>query len=99
MTRASLLAACASATLGCALTPLDAPSETGVDGDAAAALVPFVDINPDPGIVEVELVAEPASFEYLAGAPPPCGRTATPRRRTPPHAYPVRCSRRGAATG
>lgn len=29
----------------------------------------LVDLNPDPGVVEVRLIAEPATVEYLAGKP------------------------------
>lgn len=39
-----------------------------VDDDERAPQ-PFVDLNPDPGVVEVRLAASPGEVEYLAGKP------------------------------
>ena len=41
----------------------------GGSDEPSLAPLPFVDTNPDPNIVEVELVAEPATHEYLTGKP------------------------------
>lgn len=41
----------------------------GGSDEPSLSLLPFVDTNPDPNIVEVELVAERATHEYLAGKP------------------------------
>jgi FtsP/CotA-like multicopper oxidase with cupredoxin domain len=62
-------ATCALVSTGCALTPLPEPAAHGVDdGAPPAALVPFVDLDPDPRVVEVELVATRAAFSYLPGS-------------------------------
>ncbi|HWB76628.1 MAG TPA: multicopper oxidase family protein [Nannocystaceae bacterium] len=59
MTRAPLLAA--AVALGCA-----PPSDTDEER-ALRELVPAVDVDPDPSVVEIELVAAPASFSYVDG--------------------------------
>ena len=50
-----------------------APGCTGASGKDGSRdsieLVPATDVNPDPGIVEVELVATTGEKEYLAGKP------------------------------
>lgn len=43
--------------------------EEAARGPIAPDLVPFVDTNPDPAIVEVSLIAEPARWELLPGKP------------------------------
>ncbi len=42
---------------------------TGPAAEDPLALTPFVDLDPDPSVVEVELVAAPATAEYLEGKP------------------------------
>jgi FtsP/CotA-like multicopper oxidase with cupredoxin domain len=47
--------------LGCTVAESTAPVAVDV------AMLPALDVNPDPRIVEVSLVAEPAEFAYLSG--------------------------------
>lgn len=64
-----LLAVFALASAGCALTPLPDPSERGGEDELpTTALVPFVDLDPDPHVVEVQLVAARATFSYMPGS-------------------------------
>ena len=55
-----------SLALACASPEALAPVALG---ERPAELVPALDQNPDPNVVEVSLIAEPAAVEYLAGKP------------------------------
>ncbi|HXU02368.1 MAG TPA: multicopper oxidase family protein [Polyangia bacterium] len=59
--------------VACGTDPLDKPQPSGQPAGWLddIALTPVVDVSPDPGVVEINLDARPASMSYVPGGPTP----------------------------
>ena len=57
-------------TVGVLGTLAATTAEAQMSFDPAFDPVPAVDINPDPNIFEIDLVAAPVTWEFIPGVPP-----------------------------